>query len=167
MKRRIGCVTAVVVVLGVFCWPQSGRAEHFDITLGVKTVEDEARAGWDTEPPVGGVNPRPVAHARVGEPVQIEWLMRSAYPHGVMKQVSVHFFVVREDAAGQKSVPAKTVPRLVENEFVMDYRPDYAAKGYVEVVVPRPGTYLVRLESEHTEQEHGHEHFSAVDLQVE
>ena len=31
----------------------------------------------------------------------------------------------------------------------------------------QPGVYLVRLTSEETQKEHGHEHFSAVDLKLE
>jgi hypothetical protein len=157
---------SALVLLGALACPVGTRAEHFDITLDVKTALEEAHASWDTEPPIGGVNPRPVAHAQVGEPIQIEWEMRSAYPHGVMKQVTVHFFVVQEQAIAQKAVPELDVPRLAESEFVLDYRPDYAAKGSVLLHVEQPGLYLVRLQSENTIKDHDHEHFSAIDLEV-
>jgi hypothetical protein len=165
MKARRACVVALVLFGALSC-PMGTRAEHFDITLEVKTALEEAHASWDTEPPIGGVNPRPVAHAQVGETIQIEWVMRSEYPHGVMKQVTVHFFVVPEEAIAQKAVPEAKVPRLAESEFVIDYRPDYAAKGSVLLHIERPGLYLVRLESENTLKEHNHEHFSAIDLEV-
>lgn len=165
MKARQLAVYALAL-LGMLACPLGTRAEHFDITLDVKTALEEAHATWDTEPPIGGVNPRSVAHAQVGEPIQIEWVMRSEYPHGVMKQVTVHFFVVREQEIAQKAVPELKVPRLVESEFVIDYRPDYAAKGSVLLHVEQPGSYLVRLESENTLKEHNHEHFAAIDLEV-
>src|SRR5689334_21394909 len=105
------------------------RAEHFDISLNVTASGNETHASWDTEPPQGGVNPRPVAQARAGETIHVDWVMRSAYPHATMKQVNVHFFVVPEDALAQKAVPDKAVPRLVDSAFAIDFRPDYAAKG--------------------------------------
>ena len=127
----------------------------------------------DTTPPVGGVNPRPVVGAKVGDRVQIDWLMRSVYPHGTFKNAGVHLYVAREGAAGQKSVPdLKSMPvakagKWLDSRLVMDFLPDHAARGSVQLTARAPGVYLVRIESENTEQMQGHEHFSAIDLRVQ
>jgi hypothetical protein len=113
------------------------------------------------------VNPRPVVKAKVGDRVQIDWLMRSEYPHGVLKDAGIHFFVVREGAVGQKAVPDLKTGKWLESHWTMDFLPDHAARGSVQLTARTPGIYLVRVESENTEPEAGHEHFSAVDLQVE
>ena len=129
--------------------------------------EGSGTAGWDTSPPEGGVNPRPVVAARSGQEIKVDWSMRSAFPHGDMKNVTVHFYVVAEGAIGQKTLPPPSASHLVDTSFKMDFHPDYAAKGALHFRAPKPGFYLVHLASEGTEKEHGHEHFSAVDLKVE
>jgi len=143
------------------------RAEHFEINITVNTPRGQAESHWNTTPPVGGVNPRPVVKAKVGDRVKIDWLMRSEYPHGVLKGVSVHFFVVREGAIGQKPVPDLKTGKWLESRWVMDFLPDHAARGSVQLTARTAGIYLVRVESQGTEPEAGHEHFSAIDLQVE
>jgi hypothetical protein len=143
------------------------QAEHFAIDLKVKTPRGQAEAHWDSSPPVGGVNPRPVVSAKVGDRVEIEWLVRSVYPHGVMKNVTVHLFVVREAAVGQKSPPDAKAERWAESQVVMDFLPDHAARGSLQLTARAAGAYLMQIESEGTEKEVGHEHFAAIDLRVE
>jgi len=164
MIRRL----AILIVVALAVAPAGVRAEHFDMFVSLRTTEGaEARSSWDTEPPAGGVNERPALRARAGEPITAEWLMRSAYPHGVMKGVIVRFYVVREDAVRQKELPPRETPRVVESEFTMDFLPDFATKGMLIFRVDQPGAYLVRMESKETLAGHGHEHFSALDLVVE
>jgi hypothetical protein len=143
------------------------RAEHFDINLTVKTPRGQAESHWDTTPPEGGVNPRPVVKAKVGDRIDIEWLMRSEYPHGVLKDVGVHFFVAREAAIGQKPAPDLKAGKWVESRLVMDFLSDHAARGSVRLTARTAGAYLVRVESTGTDREVGHDHFSAIDLQIE
>jgi hypothetical protein len=156
---------AVGLMLAVVAMP--ARAEHFGIDVTVKTPRGQAESHWDTSPPVGGLNPRPVVSAKVGDRVEIEWLMRSEFPHGVLKGVTVHFFVVREAAVGQKTVPDLKAGKWAESRWVMDFLPDHAARGSVRLTARTPGAYLVRVQSEGSEGEAGHEHFSAIDLKVE
>ena len=163
-------VTGVALLLAAV---GPARAEHFEIDITVKTPLGQAESHWDTTPPVGGVNPRPVVAAKVGDRIEIDWLMRSVYPHGTLKNVGVHFFVVREASIGQKAVPdLKSMPdvksgKWLDSRLVMDFLPDHAARGSVQLTARAAGIYLIRVESEHTEQIQGHEHFSAIDLRVE
>jgi hypothetical protein len=157
----------ILLVLVLAAVVARASAEHFDITLRVDSPQSMATAGWDTSPPEGGVNPRQVVTARAGQEIKVEWSMRSAFPHGDMKNVVVHFYVAPEEAVGQKKLPPPSAEHLVDTAFRMDFHPDYAAKGAVRFRVEKPGNYLVHLASEGTQREHGHEHFSAVDLKVE
>jgi hypothetical protein len=133
----------------------------------VTTPRGQAESHWDTSPPEGGVNRRPVVTAKVGDRVEIEWLMRSVFPHGVMKDVVVHFFVVREETIGQKPVPDLKKGAWTESRMQVDFLPDHAARASIQLTARTPGAYLVRVESEGTQGEVAHEHFSAVDLKVE
>lgn len=143
------------------------RAEHFDISLIVRTAKGFAESGWDTAPPEGGLNKRQAITAAVGEDIETEWRMRSEFPHGIMKNVTIRMFVAPEKEIGQLELPAADAPRVLDNSFVADYLPKHQAKGLLHFRVLQPGNYLVRIESEWTQREHGHEHFGAVDLKVE
>jgi len=162
-------VIATLLALGgaLTLGTMSARAEHFDIALIVRTSKGQADSGWDTAPPEGGLNERRSVSASVGEDIEVEWRMRSEFPHGTMKNVTVHLFVVPEAQIGQKELPHPDTPRLVNNRFSADYLPHHQAKGLLHFRVTKPGNYLVRIESELTIKEHGHEHFGAVDIKVE
>jgi hypothetical protein len=159
---------SLCVALALACLPaRPARAEHFDIQLTVTTARESQTASWDTSPPEMGVNPRPVVSGRAGDDVKVGWVMRSAFPHATMPGVQVHFYVVKATAVGQKTLPPRDAPHLVDTSFRMDFLPDYAARGQLTFRIEQPGVYLVRLTSEGTQKEHGHEHFSAVDLKLE
>jgi hypothetical protein len=170
MRRayKVAWIGAAALAAAVGLLPRRAGAEHFAITLRVISGQQRAETIMDTTPPIGGVNPRPVVMAHPGDEVRVDWRMRSSYPHGIMKDVTVHFFVVREEKLGQKPVPDPAGSAgVVDNSFVMDFAPDAAAQGALRFRAGAPGNYLVRVQSENTHQEHGHEHFSAIDLHVE
>src|SRR5207237_120186 len=145
--------------------PYRAGAEHFEVLLRVETAQNAAEASMDTSPPIGGLNKRPVLKARAGEPLRVKWRMKNAFPHGTMKAVTVHFFVVREDDLGQKPVPDPGGDGgLVDNSFTMDFARDAEATGSLRFRIRDAGFYLVRVGSEGTQKEHDHEHFAAVDV---
>jgi hypothetical protein len=143
------------------------RAEHFDIMLRVTSSQGRAESSWDTAPPEGGLNRRQAVSAAAGEELLLEWQVRSEFPHGVMKNVVTRIFVVPEKEIGQREVPQENTPRVLDNSFTNTFQPHHIARGHLRFRVTQPGSYLVRLESEGTLKEHGHEHFGAVDLKVE
>ena len=158
------CGTLLTVAL----LPRRADAEHFDMVLRVQSAQGTGEAFMDTSPPLGGNNPRAVVKAKVGEKVKVVWQLKSGFPHGVMKGVTIHFFVVRQEKLGQKPVPNPAGPAgIVDNSFVMDFAPKATASGNLRMTFSEPGNYLVRVQSEDTHQEHDHEHFSAVDVQVQ
>ena len=157
--------TAVVLSL---CVSRPVGAEHFDILLKVVSGDKQAQAAMDTTPPIGGVNPRPVVHVNAGDEVKIPWQMKNGFPHGSQKKVTIHFFVVREAALGQKPVPDPAGQSgVVDNSFVMDFAPAAAANGSLRFKPTDKGSYLVRVQSENTHDAHGHEHFAGIDLDVQ
>jgi hypothetical protein len=142
------------------------RAEHFDMQLSVRSSKGIAEASWDTSPPEGGFNPRQVVEAAAGEDLLLKWRSRSEFPHGPMKAVRTHLFVVRQKEIGQKPLPPAGTPHVLDNIFTVDFLPHHSAYGHLHFRVTEPGNYLVRLESEETLEEHNHEHFAALDLLV-
>ncbi len=171
MKRiqiGVAMLTFGCVVGGVGLLVRRAAAEHFDIALKAQVGRQLAEATVDTTPPIGGVNPRPVLHVKAGEPVHITWKLKSNFPHGTMKAVTIHFFVVREKEVGQKPVPDPGGPAgVLDNRLSMDFSPTGVSSGALTCVMPGAGNYLVRVQSEDTHDEHDHEHFSALDIVVQ
>jgi hypothetical protein len=121
----------------------------------------------DTSPPPQGYNPRPVIEVQTGDPVVVDWHLINQYPHGGIPHVGVHFFIVKEQSVGQQTVPSLTGSGVVvDDRFMMDFAKHAEAKGTVKFHAGAPGVYLIRLQSENTSQQFGHEHFGAIDLKV-
>lgn len=170
MKRiqKSGIFGVGLLVMATLLWPRHANAEHFDILLKVEASNSRGEAIMDTTPPIGGVNPRPVVHAKIGESIKVTWRMKNIFPHGSLKKATVHFFVARENQIGQKQVPDPAGQGgVVDNSFQMDFAPNSAANGTLKLRLTDAGNYLVRVQSEDTHLEHDHEHFAAIDLKVE
>jgi hypothetical protein len=106
-----------------------------------------------------------VLKARVGDRITVQFIMTNVYPHAVARNAGVHYFVVREQTIGQKAVPALTGDVVTEGRLAFDLKPQARIGTRQQIVIRRPGNYLLRVESERTQREH--EHFAAMDLQIE
>ena len=167
--RTVTVVVAAIIVVhsGMIFTQRKAGAEHFGVLVTVAGDGNAVSATMDTSPPPQGYNPRPVIEVQSGDPVVVKWHLINQYPHGGIPHVGVHFFVVREKEVGQQTVPSLTGQGVViDDSFMMDFAKHAEAKGTVKFHAGAPGVYLVRLQSENTSQEFGHEHFGAVDLKV-
>jgi hypothetical protein len=160
MKRAIALMMASV---GLTALP--AHAEHAKINLQVASPRDQQAAFVDQTPPDWGKNPRPVVRARVGDPIRVEWVLTNVYPHKTLEDVVVHFFIARQEKAGQKELPDLRGDVVLETAFDMDFKPGGKAGQRNTVQVDAPGIYLVRVETRQTRSDH--EHFAAIDLVVE
>jgi hypothetical protein len=142
----------------------AARAEHAKIQLEVATPRDQVAAFVDQTPPEWGKNPRPVLKARAKEPVRIQFMLTNVYPHKTLQNVVVHFFIVRQEKAGQKEIPDLKGDVVLESAFEMDFKPGGKAGQRTTVKIDEPGSYLVRVETRNTQSDH--EHFAAIDLVV-
>jgi hypothetical protein len=160
---RKALITAAILALAM---PRSAMGEHFDITLIAAGPDGTTRQAFsDQDPPQGGLNPRPVLRARVGDRITIQFIMTNVYPHGTGRNAGVHYFVVRERELGQKAVPMLTDEVIIEGTFTFDLKPQARIGTRQSLVISEPGNYLVRTESQRTQRDH--EHFSAIDLQIQ
>jgi hypothetical protein len=161
MPRATFLTAALCVVLGA----SHLRAEHAKINLDVVTSTDQKTAHVDQTPPAHGKNPRPVVKGKVNEPIKIQWLFQNTYPNKTVENVVVHFFIAREEKAGQKELPDLQGDVVLESAFDMDFKPGAKAGQRQTVKIDKPGAYLVRVESRQTQSDH--EHFAALDLVIE
>jgi hypothetical protein len=162
-----------LTALAAFAAPlPAARAEHAAIDLRVARVHPqtgkilkEVSAGADRESPTGGRNQRPLLKVKAGEPLVVQFILTNKYPHGIRKDVVVRYFVVREGKAQQKNRPVLTKGVVTLGSFHLNFKPKCRVGARVRFTISRRGVYLVRVETDHTASDH--EHFSAIDLQVE
>jgi len=146
----------------------AARAHHFAIDL-------EARAAGQSQTAHGEMlavgiktKPRAVLHLKAGERVKVKWTLTNSHAKDSFKNVLVHFFVVKEDQAGQQVVPKLGRGVVVESALTMDFGPGDKSGGDLSFTIDAPGAYLLRLETIGTAVEpEAHEHFAALDLVVD
>jgi len=153
-------------------WPVPLRAEHASIDLrayhldpATRNIISQSSATADEDPPQGGLNPRPLLKVKAKEPLVLQFIYRNTYPHGDVKDVSVRYFVVREEKARQKTLPDIKTGTVTQGRFDLNFKLGSKVGARVEFTIPKPGIYLLRVQSEKTRSDH--EHFAAIDLQVE
>jgi hypothetical protein len=117
----------------------------------------------DQSPPAGGLNPRPVLKVRAGDQVSFQFVLTNVYDHGVFRNAGVRYYIVREEAAGQKALPSSANAK-VEGSFNFPFKPKARIAARQKVAISQPGMYLLRVESFGTQRDH--EHFAAIDLEV-
>jgi hypothetical protein len=161
-----------VVCLALAAWPLAARAEHARIDLKLLRInptsgaaEEVASARSDQEPPLGGRNERPLATVKAGEELVLQFILTNTYPHGVKKDVTVRYCVVREQKRGQKTVPDLKEGVVTRGDFKMNFKPACRVGARVVFRIKEPGIYLLRVETLNTDSDH--EHFSAIDVQAD
>jgi hypothetical protein len=156
---------AALVLLGGLQSPAG--AHHFAIDLEVRSGAGRQMAHAEAAAIGSKPKARAVLEVRSGAPVTVKWTLRSADPKATFKDVVVHFFIVKEEAAGQPSVPKLDRDVVAESALTMDFKPGDQARGGLTATVEKPGNYLLRLETIGAAVGvNGHEHFAAVDMVV-
>ena len=148
------------------------RAEHAAIDLRVARldadtgqVKTQVAANADEDPPLGGVNPRPLLKVKANDPLVFQFKLINTYPHGIRKNVTVHYFVVPEKKLRQKEVPDVREGAVTQGRLTMNFKPKCQVGARLHFTIKKPGLYLLRVQTVNTQSDH--EHFSAVDVQVE
>ncbi len=161
---KLTILTTVAVLL---LWFISGRslraAEDFAVTL---TVSDGASHQEATTQPAAAAAPaRPALECKVGGVIEARWKVTSTADR-LMKDVLVHFYVVKTDRAGQAPPALEPKNVLVESALTMDFDPKSSTRSAMNVRPEEPGTYLVRIEADEGPDAAARITFAAVDLVV-
>lgn len=111
--------------------------------------------------------PRPVVKLTGDEKASVSWHAENTSQAEEFENVLVHFFVVKEKETGQRQVPKLTADVTYEGALTMDFKPHDTADWKWTLNIHEPGSYLLRVETIGMGQQHGHEHYAAMDLIVE
>ncbi len=138
--------------------------EHAAINLKVIGPDGTHQASADQEPPPGGVNPRPRMTVHAGDPLVLHFILTNVYPHGVLKDVTVRYFVARTKEFGAKEVPDPSDGVVTQGAATLNLKPKCRVGARLQFRINEPGIYVVRVDTQNTQSDH--EHFSAIDLEV-
>ena len=132
------------------------RAADFAIDL-------KAQAGKETTA-AAKAQPRTVHIAAVGTPITIKWTVRNTDKAEAVKDVLVHFFVVKIEKPDQQEVPKLTKGVLAESALTMDFKSQDRRYAVITITAPAAGCYLIRVELKGAADKDGREPFAALDL---
>jgi hypothetical protein len=141
--------------------------EPFAIDLEVRAGNGSKIAHAESAAPGARPKQRQVLEVQAGEPITVRWKLRSTAPKATLKDVTIHFFAVKEERAGQQMVPPLNRDVVAETALLMDFGPKDKNEGTLRFTIHKAGTYLFRLETiGATAGPAGHEDFAALDVKA-
>jgi hypothetical protein len=160
--RRIFLVALVVLSFAA----ASGAADdllRLELSALANGQQQTARGQASSSPPDPA---RPVIPAKSGARLRIRWSVGNQEKTGNIPDVTLHFFLERENAIGERVPPKPGADVVYESALVMDLTARATSSADFVVEAPQAGSYLLRLETIGAARTHGHEHFAAIDLKV-
>jgi len=156
-----------LAALGGLFTPAARAAEPFAIDLTARCDKASQTAHAESAAPLAKPKERGVLGVKAGERIAVQWKLSSTDPKGTAKDVTVHFFAVREEKVGQQAVPKLDKGVIAESALSMDFGPKDKSEGELSFTIDKPGCYLLRLETiGATAGPAGHEDFAALDVEV-
>lgn len=154
------------MMAGLFMTVGLAQADHCSISLEVTDGSHKQEAHAQTDPPkTPAAEKRPVYESAADGRLTAKWKVEST-AKGPMKDVLVHFYVVRIEKPGQPPPPLDPKAVVIESAQTLDLPPDGKTTAELQFKPPTTGTYLLRVETQGTAEQKGHEHFAAIDVVV-
>jgi hypothetical protein len=156
-----------LAALGALLPAAAVAAEPFAIDLTVRAGKGSQTAHAESAARLATPKARAALEVKAGERLTVHWTMSGTDPKGTIKDVTVHFFAVKEEKANQQSVPKLDKGVVAESALSMDFGPKDKNEGELTFIIDKPGCYLLRLETiGATAAPAGHEDFAALDVKV-
>lgn len=163
---RLLCWTVIGAILILL--PAQGPCNEFTISVEVVAPGQQTATTTGTlrYPSRDPVKPRTVFKSETGRRLTVTWKAENT-GDGDLQDALIHFFVVKQDHAGQREVPDLGKDVLHEGALTMDFMPAERSTGKFTITFDQPGSYLVRVETRDLAASHGHDHYAALDVVVE
>ncbi len=141
--------------------------EPFAIDLTIRSGKASQTAHAESADRLAKPRTRAVLAVKAGQRIAVRWKLSSTDPKETLKDVTIHFFVVKEEKANQPPVPKLNQDVVAESAASMDFGPKDKADGVLNFTIDKPGCYLLRLETIGAiAGPAGHEDFAALDVTV-
>ena len=155
-----------LVLISTWFWGGSagpGCSDHFEMTLKAQAADRVAQS--HSTATLGTA--RPVLTVKGASILKVHWSVASMTNTGNIPDVTIHFFLARQEKIGQRELPKIGADVTAEGALIMDFEPQAKSSAELSLQVPEPGNYLLRVETIGTLKRLGHEHFVALDVKVE
>ena len=137
----------LAAVLGGLLASAADSPEPFAISLEVRSGDARMTAHAESAAPDAKPKERAVLEVKAGDRVTVQWKLNGTDPKAKIEDVTVHFFAVKEETAGQR-VPAKLDKGVIaESALSMDFGPGDKNEGELNFIIDKPGCYLFRVET--------------------
>ena len=154
-----------LAALGGLLASAAAAPEPFTIDLEVHCGKASKTAHAESAAPDAKPKDRDVLEVKAGDRVTVQWKLNSTDAKAKLEDVTVHFFAVKEDQAGQQAAAKLTRGLVAESALVMDFGPEDANEGKLSFTIDKPGSYLFRVETIGAAAgPAGHEDFAALDV---
>ncbi len=162
--RQLRLKAPVVLAFHLACLCSAAIASDFEISLQVKSATQQVSTNsTEEQPSPAKPHPRPVFTSESKETLLVSWKATNNAKHATFQDVLIHCLVVAEKEPGQAGLPSLKDP-VQESALTMDFKPGDSATGELSLTIDKPGTYLVRIETQNVLDKYGHEHYAALDL---
>ncbi len=142
-------------------------AEPFAIDLEVRSGKASKTAHAESASPDQTPGERGVLEIKAGDRVTVKWKLSGTDPKEKIENVTVHFFAVKEEAAGQKAKPKLDKGVVAESACTLDFTPGAKNEGELSFTIDNPGSYLFRLETIGAAAGSAdHDDFAAIDVKA-
>jgi hypothetical protein len=157
---RLACL-ALASMLGLL-GAAPAHAQQFTIDMVARAAKEPKTA--EARFPDAQPQARTILTATADAPVTVKWTVRNVDKAATVKDVLVHFVVVKQDKPDQQEVPRLTKDVIVESALTMDFKSQDKTAGEITFTVTQAGCYLIRLELKGAADKDGREPFAALDL---
>jgi uncharacterized cupredoxin-like copper-binding protein len=144
----------------------ASAAEPFAIDLEIHSGKASKTAHAESAAPDAKHAERNVLEIKAGDRVTVKWKLSGTDPKEKIEDVTVHFFAVKEETAGQQAVPKLDKGVVAESALTLDVGPGDKNESELTFTIDEPGSYLLRLETIGAAAAAGHDDFAAVDVKV-
>jgi hypothetical protein len=145
----------------------AAAAEPFAIDLEVRSGKASQTAHAESAAPDATAHERAVLDVKAGDKITVKWKMTTTEGVTKIENVTVHFFAVKEETAGQKAVPKLTQGVVAECACTLDFGPKDKNEAELTFTIEAPGSYLLRLETIGASAVAvDHENFAAIDVKA-
>ncbi|HEX5269801.1 MAG TPA: hypothetical protein VFW33_04905 [Gemmataceae bacterium] len=163
-------MSRVLLGLAAVGWllaPAAHAEEPFAIDLTVRCGKASQTAHAESAARLAKPKERGVLKVKAGERITVRWQLAGTDRTATLKDVTVHFFAVKEEKAGQQSVPKLDKDVIAESALNMDFGPKDKNEGELSFTIDKAGCYLLRLETIGAiAGPAGHEDFAALDVEA-
>jgi hypothetical protein len=164
ISRALQLKTAVAFAISAVCANSVAIASDIEMSLQMKSAKQRVNVNHTEEQPSSTKpQPRPVFTSEKNEALLVSWKVTNVSKQETFQDVLIYCVVVSELKPGQETPPKLKDP-VHESAITMDFKPGSSATGTFSLMIDRPGTYLVRVETRNMLDKHGHEHNAALDL---